>query len=641
MAFPADPTALGLGIPGPAPPRLPPPSEEISPELEALLEGIDPLDIPETDEELRLEIGDAELLQVLLDYKNVGREARESGLSDRNTQWDANWDAYWSRYETKDKAEWQAQETLPEIQNNVDRFAASVRSALMSRADWYGIEDPLGRLDPLMQSVKKFVDLLLSTSATNTTGQPINFEHTFGQVMKSGALMAMANAVTWDERMRRVQVSAVDPRELYFDPTGRGLFRVRTYEMDWHNLLELAQAEDDAGNPVYDVGAIENLDPGVDEEGRDDKARSSGTETTDEGTGRKPIVIDEFLCDIINRDGELVGRNQLIMVANERVIIRGPEPNPFWHGHDWIVYAPAISVPFSVYGRSFVEGFRQLVSTFIEMTNLVLDAAFVDALRMFMLYPDALADPGEANDWFPGKMFHADEDWPPGQDFVKAIESGRLGSGSVTVWQALQSMIRDAASQNELSMGQIPPKGDITATEITSVDVHQSELVRAIAKDTEDLLLSPTLELVWMTGLQHFDPAVDTALADELGEQLSTMLVKQREGFRKRRLRFNAYGITGSIKRNERLRNLVSILGMLSQNEMMVEAFLKRFSIDRILESILVDAGIEISKIEKTDLERQLETRQQMTEIATATGAARSPQAPRKTAAPSVPGGVV
>jgi hypothetical protein len=613
------------------------------PELEALLEEIAPVDLPEVDEEPRIEIDDDELLRVLLDYKNVAKEARETGLSDRDTQWEANIDAYWSRYETKDKAEWQAQETLPEIQNNVDRFAASVRSALMSRADWYSISDPLDRKGVLMEHVKSFVDLLLEESATNTTGQPINFEHTFGQVLKSGALMAMAGGVTWDERSRRVKVSAIDPRELYFDPTGRGRFRIRTYEMDWDELLELAQAEDDAGNEVYDVDAIMGLEPGADEEGRDDKARIAGTETVDEGTGRKPVVIDEFLCDVINRDGELVARNQLIMVANEREIIRGMEPNPFWHGRDWIIYAPPIGVPFSVYGRSFVEGFRQLVNTFIEMTNLILDAAFVDALRMFMIYPDALEDPSEANDWWPGKTFVADEDWPPGQDFVKSIESGRLGTGSVSVWQALQAMIRDAASQNELSMGQIPPKGDITATEITSVDVHQSELVRAIAKDTEDLWLSPALELVWMTGLQHFDPEQDTGLASELGPQVSAMLVSQREGFRRRRFKFQAYGITAAIKRNEQLRNLMSILGVLSQNELMTASFLKRFSIDRLLEQILVLAGIEITKIEKTDIEKKVEAQQQEALAAPAggpgAGAARPPRAAARPAGPPKPGG--
>jgi len=638
-----DPTAFGLGTPGPPPLLTPPPKPEaLPPELEEILQEIDPLDIPETDEGLRIEIDDDELLQVLMDYKNVGMLAKKSGLSDRDSTWDANVDAYWSRYETKEKADWQAQETLPEIQNNVDRFAASVRGALMSRSDWYSIDDPLDRMGTLMEFVKKFVDLLLAESGTNASGQPINFEHTFGQVVKSGALMAMASGVTWDPRTRRVKVAAIDPRELHYDPTGRGLFRVRTYEMDHHDLLELAQAEDDAGNEVYDVDAILDLQAGSDDEGRDASARLSGTETVDESTGRKPIVIDEFLCDIIDNEGELVGRNQLVMVANERVIIRGPEPNPFWHGHDWIVFAPTISVPFSVYGKSFVEGFRQLVSTFVEMTNLILDAAFVDALRMFMLYPDALDDPSEAQDWWPGKTFLADEDWPPGQDFVKSIDAGRLGSGSVQVWTAIQGMVRDAASQNEISMGQIPPKGDITATEVDRVDSHQSELVRSIAKDTEDLLLSPTLELVWMTGLQHFDPQRDIALAGELGEELTNMLVSQREGFRKRRFRFQAHGITGAIKRNERLRNLISILGLLAQNEMMSAAFLKRFSIDRVLEEIMIDAGIEISKIEKTEVEKKVEAQQAM--VAGAGGSqipgiagGRPPQAP---AGPGTPGRV-
>jgi hypothetical protein len=493
-----------------------------------------------------------------------------------------------------------------------------------------------------MEHIKRFVDLLLAESGQNASGQPISFEHCFGQVVKSGALMAMALSVTYDARQRRVRVSPVDPRELGFDPTGRGMFRVRTYEMDWHDLDELAALMDDAGEPVYNLDEIDSLEPGSDEEGRDDNARITGTDTVDEGTGRKPVVIDEFLCDIVSRDGELVGRNQLVMVANERAIIRGPEPNPFWHGHDWIVFAPAISVPFSIYGRSFVEGFRQLVNTFVEMTNLILDAAFVDALRMFMMYPEALDDPSEAQDWWPGKTFLADEDWPAGQDFVKAIESGRLGSGSVQVWQAIQGMVRDAASQNELSMGQIPPKGDITATEISSVDSHQSELVRSIAKDSEDLVLSPALELVWMTGLQHFDPAKDKALAAELGEELSGMLSTQRESFRRRRFRFQAHGITGTIRRNERLRNLLGILGIMGQNPLMTAAFMKRFSIDRVLEEILSDAGIETHKIEKTDIEKKADAMREraaaMVPGAPGSGSGQA-SAPVKPAAAPGPGG--
>jgi hypothetical protein len=645
MTFPADPTTFGVPLPAAAP-AVGPPDDIIPEELQHLIEEIDPLAIPETDQKLRYEIDRDELLQILLDYKNVSREAKESGLSDRNTQWDANWDAYWSRYETKEKAEWQAQETLPEIQNNVDRFTASIRGALMARGEWYTIEDPLKRFPTkLMEYIQKFIDLLLAESGLNASGQTIGFDHCFGQVVKSGALMAMSMSVTWDEKRRRVRVSPVDPRELGYDPTGRGLFRVRTYEMDWHELEELAQLQDDAGDTVYDVEAIDRLQSAADEEGRDDKARSSGTETVDEGTGRKPVVIDEFLCDIVDREGTLVGRNQLIMVANEREIIRGPEPNPFWHGQDWIIFAPTISVPFSVYGRSFVEGFRQLVNTFVEMTNLILDAAFIDALRMFMIWADALDDPSEAHDWWPGKMFVADEDWPAGQDFMKAIESGRLGTGSVQVWQALQAMVRDGSSQNELSMGQIPPKGDITATEISSVDSHQSELVRSIAKDTEDLVLSPGLELVWMTGLQHFDPIKDVAIASELGEDLTRMLTSQREGFRRRRFRFQAYGITGTIRRNERLRNLLGILGILGQNEMMVAAFMKKYSIERVLEEILADAGIDTHRIEKSDLEQRMERQQQgLASLAPGAAAGSTPGARQPARAPAagppVSGGV-
>ena len=572
---------------------------------EEFMAEMEPSDIPEADDEFRIDLDDGELLQILRDYLNVGKTARETGLSARDAQWDANWDGYWARYEAKDKADWQAQEVLPEVQNLVDRFAASMRGALFSRPDFYSIEDPLKRDSLVMQHLKNFTDLILDSSSSNVTGQPTGFQTTFGNIAKSGALMAMCGSCTWDPIERKVRIEAVDPREIYFDPTGRGLFRVRQWEDDWHVLDEMAAIEDSEGEALYDLDAIAALQAGHDEEGRDDKARSTGTDHVDETTGRKPILFHEYLCDIINNQGELVAKNQLIVVANERVIIRGPEPNPYWHKRDWIVFAPAIGVPFSVYGRTFVEGFRQLVNTFIEMTNLILDASFTDSLNMFMIWPDALEDPDEAAEWHPGKMFLADENWPPGQDFMKPVQSGRLGNNSMAVWQAMQAMVRDAASQNEMSLGQLPPKGDITAFEIGTVEQNRSELVRAIAADAESLVVGPLVELAWMTGLQHFDPKKDKSLARQLGPDVTDMLVSQRETFRHRRFRFRVYGITGAIRRSEKLQSLLGMLQIVAQNEQMMGAFLKRFSVDRLLEQVMELFGIDIPAIEKTEDEKQ------------------------------------
>ena len=69
---------------------------------------------------------------------------------------------------------------------------------------------------------------------------------------------------------------------------------------------------------------------------------------------------------------------------------------------------------------------------------------------------------------------------------------------------------------------------------------------------------------------------------------------------------------------------------------------MKRFSIDRVLENILMDAGIEISKIEKTTVEKKVDAQQAMAMGAAGSpvpGAAggRPPQAPPK---PGTPGRV-
>lgn len=576
----------------------------------------EPLLTPTIEEQAQVKIGrvkisEEDLLTVLRSYWDEAREARASGPHPRDPVWSANWDAYWSRYDAGKKAEWQAQSVMPEVPNFVDRFVASLRVALTQAARFFEIRDLSNRKGLLTPLMTRFVEVLLERSGTNTSGQPIGFESTFGEAMKAGAMMMIAGAVSIKDG--RVRVEAVDPREIYLDPKGRGLYRIRHQEKDFSEVQSWKKMKDSRGRALYKNKVIDKLASHIVEENKLEREMSSGHGQGKGGVWRKPIMVDEYLCTIIDLDGKMIAKNQLIVVANEKFIIRGPEKNPFWHGKDWIVVTPTIQVPFSVYGRSYVEGFRQLADTFTEITNLIIDSGFSSAIKAHMVWEAALADTNQIQDGIaPGLTITADEDWPPGQDFVKSIESGDFSAALIPIWQAMKAELREGAGANELSLGQVPPKGDITATEIDASTAGSNTLNASLARDVDTTWLSPILELVFMTGLQHFDPEKDPELAAELGEELSAMIVAARQDLRSRKFSFVADGLSSAIRRGSKLKSLLGALNVIGGSETLARAFLQNHSIEKLIEQLLLLFDIDPKTLEKTEQEKKIDLERQV-----------------------------
>ena len=575
-----------------------------------------------------------ELIQMCRNYFDEAQEAREGGTNPRDLVWDLNWDAYWGRYDTTYKADWQARETMPEVANFVDRWAAGMRAPVSSGEDWHSVDDANDDTGLMGQMMTKFNNALLARSGRNASGQPVGFDAAFADCVKCGALSASALAVTVQDG--KVRVDAVDPRELFYDPKARGLYRVRRYEVDRYQLEALAEGG------LYDEDAIEQLQTDINQEAETERQTSSGgLEVT--SRRRVTVVLKEFLCTILDRDGKMIAENQLIVMANDKFIIRGPEENPFWHKKDWIAFMPPIQVPFSRYGRSYVESFRQLAGTFTELTNLLIDAAFASSISSHMVWLAALDDPSQIqNGIAPGIVVTADEDWPPGQPFVQTIETGKFSPAIVTVWQGIKAELREGAFTNETSLGQIPPKGDITATEINASTAGSGALNQSLATDYDTRLLAVVLELVFWTGLQIFDPEKDPEIVNDLGEEMTAMLLNQRESIRERTFTFTSFGITSAVNRGQRLQKLLAFLQTIASNEILAAAFAQDHSIPKLIEELLRNFDVDTSRLKKSEEEKQLEQQQQLQQLAQAALGGELPEGPSSGGSPPrIPGGEI
>ena len=550
----------------------------------------------------------AEIVSTLNGYKAEAEQARKGGLNPRDDQWEMNLNWYWRRQDFSRKAGWQAKEVMPEVSGFVDRFAAALKEALVATpSGFYTVTHPAGETSGIGDAVKRAMDVWLSKCGTNQLGQPLGFPAVFEEQAKLGSLIACCSTVTWknDVPGGRVAIESFDPRNLWLDHTYRGLYRVRQIDIDKHDLIQLAKSADKGGaGSGWNVQAVKDMVDGlaVDSIQKQEELTGHGAEVS---STRKPVSIDEYLATVVGRDGRVLAENALMVVANGKHLIRGPVVNPFWHGTDWIVYAPLITTPLSVYGKAYVEDFGHLAQTFNNMTNLILDAVQTSSIRAFAVVPTMLSDPSQVNEGLsPNKMFRLQDGMQP-DDFFKALELGNLPPESVQVWQALKSELMEAAARNEIGMGQLAPNSRTSATEIQSTQQSTSAVVRSVAQTIETRYLNLVLDRGWKTGFQHVS-ASDPVIQQAIGPDLFGALMSRRKELVKQPFTFNAGGISALIQKNTMLRNLMQLFQIMGQSDLLMQAFLAVASPEKTMRLLFELGDVDLSKISMSEQEKMM-----------------------------------
>lgn len=545
-----------------------------------------------------------ELVNMLNAYRVEAMMARDSGENPRTLVWDQNIDRYWGRYDMSKKASWQSRLVLPEVPQYVDRWASAMRQALDASDDFFTVDDDArtGTIEPLIPHITRVMKVLLARCSRTPDGHFASFSSLFEEQMKLGAMMMMAASVTWKKDLRGgwVAVETVDPREVWYDPKGRNLYRRRRYEIDKHELISMASATDEFGLPIYNMDEVAQLGSQIDELSQTNRDRMTGGNSQVGNTGRETILIDEWIATIVMPDGTIAADKSLMIEANEKFLIRGPEANPYWHQQDWLVTTPMVTVPLSVYGRTYMEEWAPTADAFIEMTNLILDATQTSAIKAFVAQASMLADPTQlAEGIAPNTVFQLDEGVPVA-DFLKEIDLGTLPQEAVAVWTSLKNELREGAKLSEIALGQMPGKSRITAEEIGQVQSNSSSMIQSMAKTIEERWLEPVLTLVWQTALQfmNFDE-----IAEEIGEETAAMLTAQRAEFQKRRIKFRVRGISGLIDRQTKLASFMKFVQVVSQNPALLQAFMQKTNFPKLLNTLLVWLGVDPASFEYTQNE--------------------------------------
>lgn len=560
----------------------------------------------------------AQIVPVLQGYFDEADTNRKNGLNSRDDKWEDNLHLYWNRHDFSDKAAWQAQETMPEVPAMVDRFAAALKEALVAspNAGFFTVVDAGGQEDQTAQAIKAMTETWLLTTGQNFQGTILGFPAVFEEQVKMGALTAMSSVVKWnrDTKYGRVAIETVDPRHVWLDHTGRNLYRIRRVQLDKHALIDMATQRDGNGQPIWNLEAIQRMTSHLEAEDIARREQMTGTGQEVIST-RQPIIMDEYIATVVSGQGKVLAKDALMVVGNKQFLIRGPEPNPFWHGKDWLTYTPLVVAPLSVYGRTYMEDFGSLAKTFQNLTNMILDAVQTSSIKAYALVPSMLLKPEQAaTGLWPNKFFLLEDGMKP-EDFFKALDLGTLPPEAVQVWQAMKSELREAGDLNEIALGQMAPKGRTSATEINSTQESSSALIRSVAQTVEARWLNPTLDLVWQTGIQHMslqDPTLRAAVGDPMFEAL----FMQRRELSRLPYRFQAHGISMLIQKQRMMKALLGLLQIIAQSEPLLAVFLQEVDLTKLMHLLFTLNDIDLRKMTLTEQERLIKSFQEPMQLA-------------------------
>lgn len=591
-------------------------------------------------------MSDDDVLRAVRAYKTEADDARRSRLALN----ERNWMAYYGQQDFSGKLPGQSREVIPKVSESVEALAAFVKRGLTEYGNWFSVKVP--HRSPIPAAViQKLIQVVLDQQQ-QLEEHRLNFPTLTSDAMKVGSLGALMifkvshypylarrfvpergvalgrvegqppqmqpieRLTPVEQSMSAVVIDLIPPEDFYPDPTGRGLYVIHSVERDLDDVQAMADQGAYAPEVVAQITA--------DFQRTEFEAFKSWSRAQDQTTPppfRKRVVIDEFWGTLLGEDGRAVLRDCMCAIANERYVIRPPEPNPYWHQQSPFVYAPLIRIPFSEWHKAVQDNAVALNMAQNELVNLIIDGGYEAVWGVRQLHLDWLEDPTQAQDGIaPGDTLLVRQEVPAGAKVLERVTSGGVPQDALAVYNLLDKEYNAASMVNEVKMGLLPEKA-VKATEIVAAEQHSNSTFDGIIKDIEDTMIEPLLWKVWLTALQCLDDFSAQDVIAAIGERwayvLATMSPAARYATFAGSCQFQASGLSSTLARGKDLQKLLAFADLGTRSPFLAQTFLENYSakkyLDRILQAMNIDPeGIELTPEERVQQQVKFQQSQQM-----------------------------
>jgi hypothetical protein len=557
-------------------------------------------------------------------FCNTAWDQSTDAWKNRKLAFDESWNLFWNKYDFSRKASWQSKNFVPKMSRMIRQAAYSFKDAIITAGDFFSVigvgvkskerawvpakiimfwarkNDLVNKIvdslfAALMSSMMVFKVYWETYSDTDVT-EPTSINPNSAKGLESSLALTDAPAgatpppLTTKRIVKgRMRVDIIDPYNFRVDPTGARKYVIHEYEMDLHDLIQLASSPANK----YEKDVVDQMCADIrnaSEKQADEARRKNESVPQGQQSKRKRIRIREYWGELYDEDGKDLRRNMTFSIANDTYLIRKPFKNPYFPDHDPFVYGPLLRVPFSNFHQSFAEVLNGLQRIATEIYNLTLDSNLWSSMKAFEIDLDQVVDANELkNGVYPGKAFKKRTKGVPRQ-MITAIELGMTNPQNLAFYNQVDREMQNVSSITEFSAGFVGGRKTELATEINTKSAQSFTYMGSIAREAEDNVLSRLIDYMWECVLNFQDDYTDEEIKELLGEDTSNLLALMSDSGRRDylggRYRFEFNGISRVLDKAKELEKVQLTIQLLERVPGAVDALNKPAMLRKFFDSL-------------------------------------------------------
>lgn len=550
---------------------------------------------------------DKDSLSVIDAVRQCFTEA-DDAKTERMTLNRRNRDVYFGRQDWGHKQPGQSKEFLPKTSVAVEQMSAFVKRGLVKQGDWFSVEVYRTIQNVIDGSQIRSIMMPFLNNLWTGNNTKVGCAQVIADAVKNalteslmiikvhGGMMPMRNynyddrtgELSWEEGEEwRLRWDLVRPEDYYPDPTGAGMYEIHRVERDLHEI----QAGVEAG--MYDAGVVKELIDTTftraEDEERSDQDRNQN-ETT-EPSFRKKVQLDEFWGTLLNADGTVAHRNCVCTIANDKYLIRPPEPNPFWHQESPFVAAPLIRVPWSVWHKALYDQGSALNLSLNEIFNLLIDGGIAAVWGIKQLRIEDLEDPGQvAGGVQQGDTLAVKQTLPHNAKVLETVSTGNVPQDAMAIFEFLNREFTQAVLTNEIKLGSLPGK-QVRATEVMEASQSQAITLDGVVGDIEVEFICRALSKSWLTILQNADEIPPEAMKNVADTQAGLLVMKappqERFALFGGMCSFKVTGLSETMAQALDFQKLMALIQACMTNPFLMQEFMAEFSANKTIRKVM------------------------------------------------------
>ncbi len=472
--------------------------------------------------------------QRYVDYILKCKRESEDASIDRRKNWAELWQLFQNRQDYSAKMDWQSKCVMPKLFTAVEKAAAEVKRAILQSGKLFKFE--LAD-DSLQTQINQLADQLKKRQAIQDPNQynqmrqqleqlqsqqdaeltqldadekkfkselaETNFASGYSEMITADFLLGVGDIKPLWKTQRngeaRVRYEVPNIQNIYISPDynpnvdEQPPFIIEYKEMNLARLKKMAQDVNAAtGKDIFDIDEIDKIQEDWAKEKEKLRERAQKGEKQNTPVNKK-VGILEFWGDVIDDDTGEIEENLVMVIANEKYLIR-KQANPFAHQSTPHILSIPLPYPHRGWaGISLVESAVKPVYAYNNIVNMLIDNLNFLVNKMFEYNVNNLMEGQDIKNIYPGKTIQTTTDNPVLREVMVSTQGIEA---CVRALEILAKDVQEGTFVTEFLMGTVS-KRPKTLGEVELKTNENRGMFDVIARELEENSLKPLLEMTY------------------------------------------------------------------------------------------------------------------------------------------------